>query len=288
MTADERGSVPAAASGPAPSAEVRTVRLASAVDFAGFRRACRQLWSEQVAPDRVVWQSVDDAESDLFESERAAAPGRCRRRVDAGSCGPCAGRVPAPRRERDPARRSGALRPALSTALATPGRARPARRSARPRLAARRPDGAGGAPRHAQDEDVRPLPHDRRARRRRRDRRAAARRLVRARAPHRRGDRAVLRAPLHGDALGDPDARAQRPLGRRRARLRPRCAARPGACAGRRRAALARQLPQHLQPGTAQAADDAGRNAEARLEEPCRGAADRPAWPARPANGACP
>ena len=74
MTADERGSVPAAASGAAPTAEVRTVRLASAIDFAGFRRACRQLWSEQVAPDRVAWQSVDDAERDMFESERNAAP----------------------------------------------------------------------------------------------------------------------------------------------------------------------------------------------------------------------
>ena len=44
---------------------------------------------------------------------------------------------------------------------------------------------------------------------------AAACRLVRARAPHRRGGRAVLRAPLRADALGDPHARAQRALGRR-------------------------------------------------------------------------
>ena len=37
--------------------------------------------------------------------------------------------------------------------------------------------------------------------------RRALRRLVRARALHRRAQRAVLRAPLHRHALGDPDAR---------------------------------------------------------------------------------
>src|SRR4051812_31632266 len=75
MTADERASFLAAttAGDAAPGGDVRTVLLASAIDFAGFRRACRVLWSEQVAPDRVVWQSADDAEGDLFESERAAA-----------------------------------------------------------------------------------------------------------------------------------------------------------------------------------------------------------------------
>jgi DNA polymerase len=52
----------------ATPADVRTVRLASAVDLAGFRRACRRLWAEQVAPERVVWQCADDAEGDLFES----------------------------------------------------------------------------------------------------------------------------------------------------------------------------------------------------------------------------
>ncbi|MBV9891933.1 MAG: UdgX family uracil-DNA binding protein [Rhizobacter sp.] len=54
---------------------VRTVRLASAVDFAGFRRACRVLWAEQVAPERVVWQCADDAEGDLFESVSEPAVG---------------------------------------------------------------------------------------------------------------------------------------------------------------------------------------------------------------------
>ena len=45
--------------------------------------------------------------------------------------------------------------------------------------------------------------------------RPALRRLVRAGAPHRRGGRAVLRRPLRGDALVDPDAGALRALGRR-------------------------------------------------------------------------
>jgi DNA polymerase len=64
MTADVGASLPAGS----PAGDVRTVRLASAVDFAGFRRACRALWAEQVAPERVVWQCADDAEGDLFES----------------------------------------------------------------------------------------------------------------------------------------------------------------------------------------------------------------------------
>jgi hypothetical protein len=42
----------------------------------------------------------------------------------------------------------------------------------------------------------------------------AARRLVRARPPHRRGQRAVLRAPLRAHALGHPHARALRRVGR--------------------------------------------------------------------------
>ncbi|HEV7577833.1 MAG TPA: UdgX family uracil-DNA binding protein [Caldimonas sp.] len=57
----------AAAATPAPA--LRTVTLASAVDFAGFRRACRQLWAEQVAPERVAWHCADDAESDLFATD---------------------------------------------------------------------------------------------------------------------------------------------------------------------------------------------------------------------------
>jgi len=49
--------------------ELRTVTLAGAVDFAGFRRACRQLWAEQIAPDRVNWRCADDAEGDLFDTD---------------------------------------------------------------------------------------------------------------------------------------------------------------------------------------------------------------------------
>ena len=64
MTADASSSPPATT----PASDVRTVRLASAVDFAGFRRACRALWAEQVEPERVVWQCADDAESDLFDA----------------------------------------------------------------------------------------------------------------------------------------------------------------------------------------------------------------------------
>jgi probable DNA metabolism protein len=56
------------------TATVRTVRLASTVDFAGFRRACRALWADQVAPEHVVWQCADDAEGDLFESAPEASP----------------------------------------------------------------------------------------------------------------------------------------------------------------------------------------------------------------------
>ena len=40
-------------------------------DFAGFRRACRTLWAEQVAPEHVAWHAADDVEGDLFD----AAPG---------------------------------------------------------------------------------------------------------------------------------------------------------------------------------------------------------------------
>ena len=52
-----------------PTAALHSVTLANAVDFAGFRRACRQLWAGQVAPDRVAWHCADDAEADLFEAE---------------------------------------------------------------------------------------------------------------------------------------------------------------------------------------------------------------------------
>jgi DNA polymerase len=67
MMADERARFPPARADDASSAAgVRTVRLASAVDFAGFRSACRALWAKQIAPDHVVWTCADDAETDLF------------------------------------------------------------------------------------------------------------------------------------------------------------------------------------------------------------------------------
>ena len=52
--------------------DLRTISLAGAIDFDGFRRACRLLWSQQVAPEHVAWHTADDAEGDLFESAAAA------------------------------------------------------------------------------------------------------------------------------------------------------------------------------------------------------------------------
>jgi len=48
------------------------VTLADATDFAGFRRACRELWAAQVAPEHVSWHCADDAELDLFDAEPQA------------------------------------------------------------------------------------------------------------------------------------------------------------------------------------------------------------------------
>ncbi|MEP6740246.1 MAG: UdgX family uracil-DNA binding protein [Caldimonas sp.] len=57
---------------------VRSIGLAGATDFEGFRRACRMLWAAQVAPERVSWHTADDVEAELFEatpgSEPATAP----------------------------------------------------------------------------------------------------------------------------------------------------------------------------------------------------------------------
>jgi len=59
----------------AASTDVRSVTLSGAVDLDGFRRACRRLWAEQVAPDRVTWHAADDAEGDLFQdNDGVAAP----------------------------------------------------------------------------------------------------------------------------------------------------------------------------------------------------------------------
>jgi uracil-DNA glycosylase len=73
------GAAPARAGADATGAGPRTITLASAIDFPGFRHACRVLWAEQVAPERVIWHCADDAEGDLFEdvtgNVRARPPG---------------------------------------------------------------------------------------------------------------------------------------------------------------------------------------------------------------------
>ena len=56
---------------PGDDAAPRTVTLASAVDIAGFRAACRRLWAEQTEPGRVVWRAAGDGEVDLFEAPPA-------------------------------------------------------------------------------------------------------------------------------------------------------------------------------------------------------------------------
>ena len=53
------------------NAALRSVTLASEVDLDGFRRACRTLWSEQVAPELVSWRTAHDAEAGLFDAEDA-------------------------------------------------------------------------------------------------------------------------------------------------------------------------------------------------------------------------
>ena len=53
--------------------DLRTVTLASATDFEGFRRACRVLWADQVGPDRVTWRTAQDSEADLFPAGAIAA-----------------------------------------------------------------------------------------------------------------------------------------------------------------------------------------------------------------------
>jgi DNA polymerase len=76
MAADAGASSMTAVAAGAPSTPrpLHEVRLASAIDFAGFRRACRQLWAEQVAPDRVAWHCADDVEGDLFAGDPDARP----------------------------------------------------------------------------------------------------------------------------------------------------------------------------------------------------------------------
>ncbi len=54
---------------PSRSDEPRVVRLASATDLDGFRRACRQLIARGVLPEQVTWETGLAAEPDLFGSE---------------------------------------------------------------------------------------------------------------------------------------------------------------------------------------------------------------------------
>jgi DNA polymerase len=59
-------------------ADVRTIVLASGIDLDAFRAACRRLAAAGVAPDRVVWQSQDEAAGELFADgpdDAAVAPG---------------------------------------------------------------------------------------------------------------------------------------------------------------------------------------------------------------------
>jgi DNA polymerase len=55
----------------------RSVRLASAIDFDGFRQACRRLWAARVEPALVSWHTDDDNGAALFETplEPGVAPG---------------------------------------------------------------------------------------------------------------------------------------------------------------------------------------------------------------------
>ena len=52
----------------------RHVTLESEIDLDGFRRACRSLWAEQVAPDRVGWHTAGEVEAGLFDAEDTAPP----------------------------------------------------------------------------------------------------------------------------------------------------------------------------------------------------------------------
>jgi len=46
--------------------DVRTIVLASGIDLDAFRAVCRRLVGERIAPDRVVWQTGDAADGELF------------------------------------------------------------------------------------------------------------------------------------------------------------------------------------------------------------------------------
>ena len=72
MQADSSPPAPDAAD-PAGAAR-HTARLANAADLAGFRRACRELWAEQVEPGRVDWQVAGGAETDRPDAGAAPHP----------------------------------------------------------------------------------------------------------------------------------------------------------------------------------------------------------------------
>jgi len=76
----------------AAASGLRSVTLAGAADFEGFRRACRTLWAEQIEPDRVSWHTADDVEGDLFED---AAPGVEGAPANASTAPPAPVNVPA-------------------------------------------------------------------------------------------------------------------------------------------------------------------------------------------------
>ena len=141
------------------SPQPRSVTLASAIDFDGFRaRLPRARGPTQVAPDRVSWHTADDAERDLFEPTASAG-------------GAAAGRGAA-RRRRSACRRRSCRSARASSCTATPaasacstacsGACSASRRCATTRSiptgCGADADGAGGAARHAQDEGVRALP----------------------------------------------------------------------------------------------------------------------------------
>src|SRR5690606_23418581 len=162
----------------------------------------------------------------------------------------------------------GSLRPAVPPAVAAARGAGADAGGLGPRR--RRRPGAGeerlaGQP---QDEGLRPLPAGRgRAGR-------GMGRLVRAGAPGGGDDRPLLRPPLRHHALVDPDAGRQRALGRGDDRLRAAGDPRHGARRGRDGGVLADLLRLDLQSGAAEDPGDAGRDAQALLEEPARGGAD--------------
>ena len=76
MESKDDGPHPAdAQQGPDATAASRSVTLGSAIDLAGFRSACRRLWTDRVAPENVQWHVADAVESDLFAGgAEAVAP----------------------------------------------------------------------------------------------------------------------------------------------------------------------------------------------------------------------